>query len=182
VALDSASTDSDTGSDSDSSAGSPSSTDTIDTTVPDCALRRRRRYPTEVNGVRGLPPGLSSSHLTVLCLFTFVTPTDAASPTAVFNHWVQSHKMPLLSFLGVTILLVLNNLARSVRRSTTVSATCRCCPRPLPYSRCRDLGDPCRRGPASRAPLAVVPVCLDRIDCYHGTPPLRHHHVRLVCL
>jgi hypothetical protein len=73
VALDSTFTDSDTGSDSASSTGSPSSTDTIDTTVPDCALRRRRRYPTEVNGVRGLPPGLRSSHLTVLSLFTFIT-------------------------------------------------------------------------------------------------------------
>jgi hypothetical protein len=132
VALDSAFTDGDTSSDSASSTGSPSSTDTIDTTVPDCALRRRRRYPTEVNGVRGLPPGLSSSHLTILSFFTFVTPTDAASPTAVFNHLVQSHRMLLLSFLVITLLLVLNNLARSVRRSTTASATACVAPDPCP--------------------------------------------------
>jgi hypothetical protein len=86
LALDSTFTDSDTGSDSASSTGSASSTDTIDTTLPDCALRRCRRYPTEVNGVRGFA---SSSHLTILSFFTFVTPTDAASPAAVFNHLVQ---------------------------------------------------------------------------------------------
>jgi hypothetical protein len=110
---------SDTGSDSESSA------DTIDWSpplIPDCSLRRR-------GGMRGSTP---PSHLAFLSFFTFITPADAASPTAIFHHLVQSHRILLLSFLVVTLLLVLNNTARRVRRSTTASATVCGAPTPCP--------------------------------------------------
>jgi hypothetical protein len=85
--------------------------------------------PTDVNGMRGLA---SSSHLTVLSFFTFVTPTDAASPSDIFDHLIQSHRVLLLSFLVITLLLVLNNIAQSVSRSTVASASACVAPTPCP--------------------------------------------------
>jgi hypothetical protein len=123
LALDSTFTDSDTGSASASSTGSASSTYTIDTSsLPDRALRHR-------GGMRG---STSSSHLAILSFFTFVTPADAASPAAIFDHLVQSHRVLFLSFLMATLLLVLNNIARNVRRSTTASASACVAPTPCP--------------------------------------------------